>query len=122
MEYIGFVFGIFGLMAYLQLSSMKNRGASLERELALVKGTSFHEDRASLLEVARSCIGRKVKIELKEDYEDFDVLNYGNTKFGSNTILDADSEWLLLRIENAKGNKDKLIRMESVKRISLAEH
>ena len=121
MEYVGFIFGIFGLFAYLELFSLKNRVASLERELTLIKGTSFQKDRASLLDAVRSCIGRKVKIELKEDYADFDIVNYGNTKHGSNTILDADSEWLLVHIESAKGNKDKLIRMESVRRISLAE-
>lgn len=121
MEYIGFIFGIFGFYAYLQLSSLKNRVASLERELTAIKGTSFHEDRAALLEVAGSCIGRKVKIELKEDYQDFDVVNYGNTKHGSITIRDADREWMLMNIETPKGNKDKLIRMESIKRIILAE-
>ena len=121
MEYVGFIFGIFGLFAYLELFSLKNRVAFLERELTLIKGTSFQKDRASLLDAVRSCIGRKVKIELKEDYADFDIVNYGNTKHGSNTILDADSEWLLVHIESAKGNEDKLIRMESVRRISLAE-
>ena len=41
MEYIGFVFGIFGLMAYLQVSGLKNRVVTLERELAKMQGTSF---------------------------------------------------------------------------------
>ena len=121
MEYVGFIFGIFGLMAYLQLSSLKNRVASLERELTMIKGTSFHKDRAALLEAAGSYIGKDVKIDLKEDHADFDIINYGNTKYGSNRILDADREWMLVRIESPKGNRDKLIRMESVKRISLKE-
>ena len=42
---------------------------------------------------------------------------YGNTKHGSNTILDADEEWMLVRIETPKGTKEKLIRMESIARI-----
>ena len=62
-----------------------------------------------------------MKIELKEDHQDLDIVNYGNTKYSAITIEDADSEWLLVRIESPKGNKDKLIRMESVKRISLKE-
>ena len=40
MEVIGFVFGIFGLMAYLQVSSLKSRIDELERELTGMKGTS----------------------------------------------------------------------------------
>ena len=32
MEYLGFIFGIFGFMAYLQLSSLKKRVGALEEE------------------------------------------------------------------------------------------
>ena len=56
---------------------------------------------------------------MKEDQEDVDILNYGNSKHGKNIILDCDEEWLLLKIESAKGVKTKLIRMESVERISV---
>lgn len=119
MEYLGFVFGIFGLLAYLELSSLKNRVADLERELTGMKGTSFHEERKALFQAASSYIGKKVDLELKEGHKDIDVINYGNTKHGSNTILDADKEWLLLQIETPKGNRKKLIRMESVERISV---
>ncbi|MBR4163741.1 MAG: hypothetical protein IKR11_09480 [Solobacterium sp.] len=119
MEYIGFVFGIFGFMAYLQISSLKGRIDDLERELTKMKGTSYHEDRKALLQAAGSYIGQKVNIDLKEDHEDVDIFNYGNTKHGSNMILDADEEWILLQIETPKGTKEKLIRMESVERISV---
>lgn len=60
-----------------------------------------------------------MNIDLKEDHEDVDIINYGNTKHGSNTVLDADNEWLLVRIETPKKTVEKLIRMESVERISL---
>ncbi|MBR2685572.1 MAG: hypothetical protein IKE59_05950 [Erysipelotrichaceae bacterium] len=119
MEYIGFVFGIFGLMAYLQISELKGSIANLERELTKMKGTSYHEDRTSLLEAAKSYIGKEVSLDMKEDQEDVDILNYGNSKHGKNIILDCDEEWLLLKIESAKGVKTKLIRMESVERISV---
>ena len=33
MEVLGFIFGIFGLMAYLESSSLKKRVDELEREL-----------------------------------------------------------------------------------------
>lgn len=121
MEYAAFVFGIFGLMAYLEMTSLKKRIAELERALTGIRGTSFHEDRSSLLKAAEEYTGRKVNISLKEDYQDTDIAMYGNTKHGSNTIADADAEWMLVHVETPKGNKDKLIRMEAVERISLKE-
>ena len=58
---------------------------------------------------------------MKEDLGDVDIINYGNPKNGFIEILDSDNEWLLVRIENknAKKSVTKLIRMESVERISI---
>ncbi len=119
METLGFIFGIFGLLAYLQLSSLKKRVDELERELTRTKGTSYHEDRTALMNAAKSYTGQSVNIDLKEDHQDLDLISYGNTKHGSITILDADEEWVRVRIETPKGVKEKLIRMESIERISL---
>lgn len=119
MEYAAFVFAIFGLFAYTSLSSLKTRVDRLERQLTQIRGTSYHEDRKSLLSIVKSCIGKNVSIDLKEDHEDADIIGYGNTGHGSNTVMDADEEWLLVRIESPKGTKEKLIRMESVERISI---
>ena len=119
MEVIGFAFGIFGLMAYLQVSSLKSRIDELEREFTGMKGTSYYEDRTALVHAAKSYIEKKVTIDLKEDHEDVDIINYGNPKSGTITILDADGEWMLIRIVNNKKNITKLIRMESVERISV---
>ena len=121
MEYVGFVFGIFGLLAYLQCSSLKKRVIALEEELAGIAGTSSFEERRALLDAARSYIGKQVNLELKEDCEDADIVMYGNTKHGTNTILDADGDWILVRIDSAKGSKEKLIRAGSVQRISLVD-
>ena len=118
MQYIGFIFGIFGLLAYLEVSSLKNRVSELERELTKTKGTSFHDERVSLLEAAKSYIGEKVELTLKEDHTDVDVVMYGNTKYGSVTIVDADEEWMRVYVETPKGNKEKLLRMESVAKIT----
>ena len=62
-----------------------------------------------------------MNLELEEDHEDVDVTMYGNTKHGSNTILDVDDEWMLVRIDTPKGTKEKLLRLESVERISVLE-
>lgn len=119
MEYIGFVFGLFGLMAYLELSGLKKRISQLEDELSSMKGTSYHEERTGLLKAVRDYIGQCVILEMKEDYEDSDIIMYGNSKHGTNTILECDSAWVLVRIEAPKFTKEKLIRTESIERISL---
>ena len=119
MEYIGIVFGIFGLLAYVELSSLKKRVTAMEEELALIAGTSSFEERKALLEAVHAYIGKQVILDLKEDCEDPDIGMYGNTKHGTNTLLDADDEWLLVRIDTAKGSREKLIRAGSVQRISL---
>lgn len=118
MEYLAFVFGIFGLMAFLEASSLKKRVAALEESLTKTRGTSFHEERQSLVTAAKDYIGQEVILGFKEDHGDVDVINYGNTKHGSNTILDVDEDWMLVRIRTPKGEKEKLIRMGSVTRIS----
>ena len=123
MEYmgvLGFIFGIFGLMAYTSMGPLKRRIEALEGELANTKGTSYHEDRAALVKAAEGYIGKKVKIELKEDHEDSDIISYGNSRYGSNTVLDVDGGWLKIHIDSPKRNMDKLIRLESIQSITEA--
>ncbi len=121
MEYVALAFGILGIMGYLEAASLKKRVKALEDQLAGVEGTAAFEDRLSLLAVVRSYMGKKVEINFREDCMDVDVVMYGNSKHGSNTILDADEDWILVRIESPKGTKEKLIRMSSVSGVSLAE-
>lgn len=119
MEYIGFIFGIFGILAYVQVSSLKKRVVTLEEELAGIAGTKSFEERRALADAVDAYIGKQVILDLKEDCEDVDIVMYGNSKHGRNTILDADGDWLLVRIDSAKGSKEKLIRAGSIQRISL---
>ncbi len=119
MEYIGFVFGIFGLLAYTQIASLKKRVAALEEELAGIVGTPSFEERRALLDAVEAYIGKQVIIDLKEDCEDVDIVMYGNSKHGTNTIIDADGDWLLVRIDSAKGSKEKIIRAGCVQSISV---
>ena len=114
MQYLAYVLGIFGLIAYLGVFSLKKRIKVLEEYLAKTKGSALYESRQSLLQLAKSCVGQKVSFTLKEDYEDSDIIMYGNTKHGSNTILDTDKDWLLIRVETPKETKEKLIRLEAV--------
>ncbi len=121
MEYLGFIFGTFGLFAYIELSSLKKKVTALEKELACIAGTPSFEERRALLDAVESYIGKQVVLDLKEDCEDADIMMYGNSKHGTNTILDADGDWILVRIDSAKGSKEKLIRAGSVQRISLID-
>ena len=113
MEYLGFIFGIFGLFAYIELASLKKKVTALEKELSGIVGTPSFEERRALLDAVESYIGKQVVLDLKEDCEDADIMMYGNSKHGSNTIL--------VRIDSAKGSKEKLIRAGSVQRISLVD-
>ncbi len=119
MEYVGFIFGIFGIVAYVELSSLKKRVMALEEELSGIAGTTRFEERRALLGAVDAYIGKQVILDLREDCEDTDIMMYGNSKHGTNTILDADGEWLLVRVDSAKGSKEKLIRAGSIQRISL---
>ena len=121
MEYLGIIFGVFGLVAYAELASLKKKVTALEKELSGIAGTPSFEERRALLDAVESYIGKQVVLDLKEDCADADIMMYGNSKHGSNTILDADDDWILVRIDSAKGSKEKLIRAGSVQRISLVD-
>ena len=118
MEILAYVLGIFGLVAFLQSSSLKGRVDALEEQLSKVGGTTYHAGRQDLLRAARSYVGQKVSLDLKEDHEDVDVVMYGNTRHGSNTVLDVDDDWMLVRIDTPRGTKTKLIRLGSIEGIS----
>ncbi|MBR5429036.1 MAG: hypothetical protein IK116_00770 [Firmicutes bacterium] len=117
MEYVGFVFGVFGLLAFLSLSSLKRRVRSLEMQLSSLQGTDYAAEKASLLAAARGYIGKPVKLSFKEDEEDGDAL-LAAMKKGVCTLLDADEDWLLVHLEHNRVVKDKLIRLDSVKGIT----
>ena len=118
MEYLGLIFGIFGFLAYCGLSPIRKRVMDLESQMSKIKGASSFKERKSLVEIAKSYIGEKVAMDLKEDYEDIDVTN-GNSKHESNTILDVDDSWLLIRINGPKGTKIKMIRIEAINTIRI---
>ena len=45
---LGFILGVFGLMAYLNISPLKRKIEKLESALSAMEGTTYHEDRESL--------------------------------------------------------------------------
>ncbi|MBQ1484294.1 MAG: hypothetical protein IKG59_05925 [Firmicutes bacterium] len=119
METVGMVFGILGLIALIEIFPLQNRVKALERELSRMDGTSYAESARSLSAAVKEQIGKNVKIELQEGEQDVDISMYGNSGHGSNTVIDTDDEWMLVRVEGPKGVKEKLIRLSSVQRIEL---
>ena len=57
---LGFILGVFGLMAYLNISPLKRKIEKLESALSAMEGTTYHEDRESLLKAAAGYIGKSV--------------------------------------------------------------
>lgn len=119
MNTVALVFGILGLIGFIEAMSLQGRVKNLEREIAKIDGTSLAEERRSLSSAVRDQIGKNVKIDLKEDDQDVDIVMYGNTAHGSNTVIDADDEWMLVRVAGPKGVKEKLIRLDSVRQIDV---
>ena len=120
MEYLGLIFGIFGLAAFAEVCTLQRKVSALEAQLGRMEGTPQYEERKSLVRTAADCIGRQVRIDLKDEYQNVDITMYGNTKSGSNTILDVDDDWILVQVTSAKGTKQVLIRAEAVKSITEA--
>lgn len=121
MNYVAFVLAIFGFMAYCELSSLKKRIGQIEEQLATAKGTSYAYSRESLKKLAQSYIGKNVRINLREEMEDLDVISQGNIKRGANVILDVDDEWMLVRINGPKKSFEKLLRLSAVESLTVVE-
>lgn len=121
MNYVAFVLAIFGFLAYCEMSSLKKRIGQIEEQLATTKGTSYAYSRESLKKLAQSYIGKKVRINLREEMEDIDVISYGNVKGGANIILDVDDEWMLVRINGPKKSFEKLLRLSAVENLTVVE-
>ena len=120
MEYAAFVFAIFGLMAYVSMSSLKNRVSALEDQLSKMKGTMSFESRDSLRKLVTDNIGKTVYLKMREDYTDQDIYLAVYQKKGI-TILDADEGWVLVSIETPKKTLTKLIRIESIQSVDVVK-
>ena len=119
--YIGFVFGLFGFIAFCSQSGLKKRIKRLEDALAQTKGTSFAISKESLAKIASDYVGQRVKISFKEDCWDSDVITYGNTKRGKNVILDADENWILVEVTTPKNTLQKIFRLDSIDGLTLVK-
>jgi len=118
MEYVAFFFGILGLFAFLNQSSLKKRVADLEKQMRALSGTEYAAEQRSLYEAAQGLVGQKVRLGFREDEADSDVLAASLSR-GACTLVDVDSGWLLVRVDHHGVVKEKLLRLESLKSIGV---
>lgn len=120
MEYLGYAFGFFGFLAFIQLSSVKGRIANLERLLS-EKGVA--DIRPDLFGILEDYVGAEVEISFYEDEEEIDVLTrFQNRRKGDSVrIVDYDEKWVLVQASNAKEQKKILIRLSSIKGLTKIE-
>ena len=57
MDYLGFVFGVFGLVAFLGFESLKKRVRDLEKQMSSLSGTGYAAEKQSLVRAAQGYIG-----------------------------------------------------------------
>lgn len=111
MEATYIIWGICGFMlGCLWIGGLKdNKNRNQER-------SSVRDDMEQLL---APYIGQEVNFDFYEDEEDWDML--GIDKSDKAILLDVDSRWAMLRLEKSGTHKDKLIRISSVKGVSVKE-
>ncbi|MBR2806913.1 MAG: hypothetical protein IKE18_09085 [Oscillospiraceae bacterium] len=118
MEYVAFIFAIFGFFAYIELSKLKNRVNDLEAQLSKVKGTSHFESAQTIKKLVEQNLGRRVYLNLREGYEDQEIYMAVYQK-REIVMVDADGGWILVNVGSPKGTLEKLIRVESIQSIDV---
>lgn len=121
MNYVTFVFVIFGFLVYCEQSSLKKRIRKIEEQLTVTRGTSYFQSKESLKKLAQSYIGKNVQINLREEMENLEVVINGKVKGGTNVILDVDDEWMIVRITGPKKSFEKLLRLTAVESLTVVE-
>ena len=118
MEYVAFIFAIFGFFAYIELSKLKNRVNDLEAQLSKVKGTSHFESVQTIKKLVEQNLGRRVYLNLREGYEDQEIYMAVYQK-REIVMVDTDGGWILVNVGSPKGTLQKLIRTESIQSIDV---
>ncbi|MDO4166538.1 MAG: hypothetical protein Q4D32_03945 [Eubacteriales bacterium] len=109
MEYLGFIYGIFGVAAFISVISLGTRVSRLERRMRV------REDRGNDLRThLQKRIGERVRFSFYDDEEDIDIELY-YTQSGYLEIMDVDETWVYIHGENGKRQMDKLLRISSIK-------
>lgn len=118
MDFLYKVGAILGLLAFCQVSAVASKLRRIERDWAGGQRLGQGGTKEDIAKVLAPCIGKEVFLDFYED-EDMDLLSVS----GKNKIilLDIDPKWILVHIQTPKAQKDKLIRISSVKGVSYQE-
>ena len=115
MDTLVMIFAFLGFCAWLGIASLSTKVGKLERELRKVQGTEAFTEVRDMRRLAKMSIGKTVTLKFRENEGDIDLMGQPSV-----TILDADSEWLLVEFQKGKSTMTKLIRQEVIRGISEA--
>lgn len=117
MQYTFWAFAFFGFIAFVRVSTLESRLRKLERSLE----EPDSQPRADIRELMAEYIGKNVQLDFYEDEGDVDIETYYYVKGGTLTIVDVDEAWVLVHGEAKKKTQDKLLRLSSIRGITLRE-
>lgn len=113
---------IFGFIAFMQIGSIYANSARMRRAERSESG-NLHTERSSvkddMAKVLAPYIGKEISLDFYEDEEDMDLLGAG--RHDKAILMDIDPKWALIHIETPKEQKDKLIRISSIKGVAFKE-
>lgn len=109
---------VLGLLAFLQVSAISAKIRRMERS----ERENPHLGRSGvddMRKILASYIGKEVSLDFYDEEEEMDLLCAG--KHEKTILLDIDEKWAMIRFETPKKQKDKLIRISSIKGVSFQE-
>lgn len=119
MEYLS----LFGLFAFIYVFSIGSRVSKLERTLREngLAADETPEQRMALPTTLREYIGQRVELHFYDQEGDPYLSNFTAASKGFVEIVDVDETWVLLHAENKKTKKDELVRISSIKGITVVK-
>lgn len=111
MEYFGVIGFILAVVFYCQTQTLSAKVKKMEaylKELGYVD-----KEKESLQAILKKNVGRRVKLQLTEDYMDYDINNK------ECIIIDMDETWL--KVTTVKKQEEYLIQLEGVKSANFPE-
>ncbi len=113
------IWAFFGFLAFIQMGSIYARTRRAERS----ESGNLHAERSSvkddMAKILAPYIGKEISLDFYEDEEDMDLL--GADRHDKAILMDIDPKWALIHIETPKEQKDKLIRISSIKGVAFKE-
>ncbi len=114
MDSIAWMFGIFGLIAFCSMGSLKKRIRKLETQMRGEEMLDEATDVETLRLRLEVMIGQMVIFSFYEDDGDIDLLCDGVVR-----VVDVDEKWVLVHAEEGKRTMDRLLRISSIRSVEI---